>query len=108
MKNYKHFSEFPVDNQSGINKPSKVNNVKYKLNPQGSILNQTGTLLTIKRAHFKDWRSKLINELDVEKLLKKVIEFENLSILQIRINLDLQTDHNKTLSTSQTSSANMK
>ena len=45
---------------------------------------------------------------NVEKLLKKVIEFENLSILQIRINVDLQTDHNKTLSTSETSSANMK
>ena len=44
----------------------------------------------------------------VEKLLKKVIEFENLSILQIRINVDLQTDHNKTLSTSETLSANMK
>ena len=45
MKNYKHFSEFPVDNQSGINKPSKVNNVKYKLNPQGSILNQNGNFV---------------------------------------------------------------
>ena len=30
-ENYKRFSKFPVDNQSGINKPIyKVNNVKYK------------------------------------------------------------------------------
>ena len=41
------------------------------------------------------------------KATKKVIKFENLSI-QIRINLDLQTDHNKTLDTSETSSANIK
>ena len=35
------------------------------------------------------------------------MEFENL-LIQIRINLDLQTDHNKTLATSETLSANMK
>ena len=35
------------------------------------------------------------------------MEFENLSI-QIQINLDLQTDHSKTLATGETSSANMK
>ena len=35
------------------------------------------------------------------------MEFENLSI-QIQINLDLQTDHSKTLATSEMSSANMK
>ena len=58
-----------------------------------------------KRARFKDWQSNLINDIQVEKLLKKVIEFESLMI-QIRINLDLQTDHNKTLETSETSSAN--
>ena len=39
-----------------------------------------------KRAYFKD--SNLINDTCVEKLLKKVIEFKNLSILQIPINLD--------------------
>ena len=59
-----------------------------------------------KRARFKDWHSNLINDIQVEKLLKRAIEFENLTI-QIRINLDLQTDHNKTLETSETSSANM-
>ena len=59
-----------------------------------------------KRAPFKDWHLNLINDIQVEKLLKRVIEFENLT-LQIRINLDLQTDHNKTLETSETSSANM-
>ena len=59
-----------------------------------------------KRAPFKDWHSNLINDIQVEKLLKKVIEFESLMI-QVRINLDLQTDHNKTLETSETSSANM-
>ena len=58
-----------------------------------------------KRARFKDWQSNLINDIQVEKLLKKVIEFESLMI-QIRINLDLQTDHNKTLEASETSSAN--
>ena len=47
-------------------------------------------------AHFKDWHSNLTNNIHVEKLLWKVIEFENLST-QIRINLDVQTDHNKTL-----------
>ena len=36
------FPNFHVDNQSGINKPRKVNNVKCKLNPRGSILNQNG------------------------------------------------------------------
>ena len=41
-----------------------------------------------KRARFKEWHSNLINDIQVEKLLKKVIEFENLTI-QIRINLDL-------------------
>ena len=46
--------------------------------------------------HFKDWLSNLTNNIHVEKLLWKVIEFENLST-QIRINLDLQTDHNNTL-----------
>ena len=50
-----------------------------------------------KRAHFKDWHSNLINDIHVEKLLWKVIEFVNLST-QIRIN----TDHNKTLGTSET------
>ena len=59
-----------------------------------------------KRARFKDWHSNLINDIQVEKLLKRAIEFENLTI-QVRINLDLQTDHNKTLETSETSSANM-
>ena len=49
-----------------------------------------------KRAPFKDWHSNLINDIQVEKLLKRAIEFENLTI-QVRINLDLQTDHNKTL-----------
>ena len=58
-----------------------------------------------KRARFKDWHSNLINDIQVEKLLKRAIEFENLTI-QVRINLDLQTDHNKTLETSETSSAN--
>ena len=46
--------------------------------------------------HFKGWLSNLTNNIHVEKLLWKVIEFENLST-QIRINLDLQTDHNNTL-----------
>ena len=46
--------------------------------------------MVLKRAHFKDWHSNLINNIHVEKLLKKVIEFENL-LIQIRINLDLQT-----------------
>ena len=59
-----------------------------------------------KRARFKDWHSNLINDIQVEKLLKRAIEFENLTT-QVRINLDLQTDHNKTLETSETSSANM-
>ena len=33
-----------------------------------------------------------------KKLIKKVIEFKNISI-QIRINLDLQPNHNETLDT---------
>ena len=41
-----------------------------------------------KRAHFKDGHSNSINNIHVEKLLEKVIEFENLST-QIWINLDL-------------------
>ena len=71
----------------------------WQLNSRDSTLNQNRTLnselwsATVpKRAHFKDWRSNLINDTDdihVEKLLQKVIEFENMST-QLRIlHLDL-------------------
>ena len=43
----------------------------------------------------------------LKNYFKKVIEFENLST-QIRINLDIQTDHNKTLVTIETASTNTK
>ena len=83
-----------VYNQSGINKPIRKPMNAWQLNSRDSTLNQNRTLnselwsATVpKRAHFKDWRSNLINDTDdihVEKLLQKVIEFENMST-QIRI-----------------------
>jgi len=67
----------------------------WQLNPRDSTLNQNrncdvGNNQGQRRFQNlpKDWQSNLINDIHVEKLRQKVIEFENLST-QIRINLDL-------------------
>ena len=65
----------------------------WQLNLRGSPSNQnrnseSKSATVPKRAHFKYWQSNLINDIHVEKLLQKVVEFENLST-NIRINLDL-------------------
>ena len=39
-ENYKRFYEFPVDSQSGINKPITKPMTAWQLNPRGSTLNQ--------------------------------------------------------------------
>ena len=53
------------------------------------------------------WLNRKLDDTLVDKPIKKIIALKNL-LTHIRINLDLQTDHNKTLVTSETSSTNTK